>query len=349
MISEKELAEIRDWLHRSQNPVFFFDNDVDGLSSFLLLRRYINTGKGVAIKNPSLNNTYARKLHELKPDVVFILDIPIVDKDFLDECKQLGMPVVRIDHHPIEEASKNDENVHYYDPLANKEASSEPVSYWCYKVTKKDEWIAMAGCISDWFVPDFAEEFEKNYSDIFELKKPEEILFETEFGKLIRILNFALKDSTSNVIKMLKILWDVKDPYEILQENKKYEDIRKRYEHLKKKYDLLLEKAIDMGKKEKGKLFYFEYGSDFGMSADLANELLYLFKEKEVFVIARVKDSIAKVSIRGRGNRDMRKLVENALNGTGGKGGGHEHACGVTIGTDDLKKFKKNIEEILKD
>ena len=77
MLTEKQVKEIREHLEKAQAPIFFFDNDADGLASFLLLRRYINRGKGVAIKSfPDLNESYARKLYELKPDYVFVLDKP---------------------------------------------------------------------------------------------------------------------------------------------------------------------------------------------------------------------------------------------------------------------------------
>ena len=49
MLSEKQVKEIREHLEKAQNPLFFFDNDQDGLCSFLLLQRYIGRGKGIAI------------------------------------------------------------------------------------------------------------------------------------------------------------------------------------------------------------------------------------------------------------------------------------------------------------
>ena len=48
MLSEKQMQELKEHLDRAQNPLFFFDNDADGLCSFLLLARYIGRGKGVA-------------------------------------------------------------------------------------------------------------------------------------------------------------------------------------------------------------------------------------------------------------------------------------------------------------
>jgi len=45
MLTETQINEIKEHLEKAQNPLFFFDNDNDGLASFLLLRRYIDRGR----------------------------------------------------------------------------------------------------------------------------------------------------------------------------------------------------------------------------------------------------------------------------------------------------------------
>ena len=86
MLTSKQISQIKVHLEKAQNPVFFFDNDVDGLCSFLLLQRYIERGKGVAIKSfPALDQNYFRKVEELNADYIFILDKPVVSEDFFKE------------------------------------------------------------------------------------------------------------------------------------------------------------------------------------------------------------------------------------------------------------------------
>ena len=59
MLNLSQLKEIKEHLEKAQNPLFFFDNDNDGLCSFLLLRRFIDRGRGIAIKSfPDLNVSY---------------------------------------------------------------------------------------------------------------------------------------------------------------------------------------------------------------------------------------------------------------------------------------------------
>jgi len=345
MITKEQLTEIRDWLNKAQNPVFFFDNDMDGLASFLLLRRYIGRGKGVAIKSfPDLNAAYSKKLHELKPDVVFVLDKPIISEGFLDSTKELGLDIVWIDHHPLREVP---ENVHYFNPIQNKPETMEPVSYWCYKAVEneKDLWIAMLGCLGDWFLPEFTDKFKQQFSDIFSgYKNVEEALYKTEFGNLIKILNFALKDRTSNVVKLLKEMYNVRSPYDFLKDNAKFESMLNHAKTVIKKYNVLLEKAKSIGEKTKEKLLFFQYGGTLSLSGEIANELYYFFPNR-IIVVAYITGNKVNISLRGK--IDMRILVKKALEGIGGTGGGHEHACGATVQVEDLLKFKDNISRYL--
>ena len=347
MLNKEQLGEIRDWLNKSQNPVFFFDNDMDGLASFLLLRRYIGRGKGVAIKSfPDLNAAYSKKLHELRPDVVFVLDKPIISEGFLNSTKELGLDVVWIDHHPLMEVP---ENVHYFNPLQSKPETSEPVSYWCFKAVEneRDSWIAMLGCLGDWFLPEFADRFKQQYPEIFSgFKDVKEAMYKTEFGDLLKILNFALKDRTSNVVRFLKDLCNVKSPYELLKEDHKFEYIFRHSKNVIKKYNILLDKARFLGEKTKSRLLFFQYGGTLSLSGELSNEIYYMFPEK-IVVVAYIKGNKVNISLRGK--IDIRLLVKNALEGIEGTGGGHEHACGAAVQVDDLPKFRDNIVNYLKE
>lgn len=348
MLSEKELDEIRTLLQKSQNPLFFFDNDVDGLASFLLLSRFLQRGKGVVIKSyPDLNVTYIRKLHEIKSDTVFILDKPLVAPEFLEACKQLSLPVVWIDHHQPQQKDFV-KDLYYFNPLSSSK-TSEPVSFLCYSSTKKkdDEWIAMLGCLADYFLPEFAKEFAKTYSDIFTYhKNPAEILFNTEFGKLVKILAFSLKDSTSNVLRMMRFMQKVSNPYTILnKETRDAQFVYSRYERINRKYSKLIEKAKKIGKKSKRVLF-FSYSGDLSISADIANELLYYFPGK-LIVVAYLSGSKANVSLRDN-TLDLRIFLDKVMEGIEGTYGGHKAACGATIASSDLSRFKERIFKLAK-
>jgi single-stranded DNA-specific DHH superfamily exonuclease len=310
------------------------------------LRRFINRGKGVAIKSfPDLNVAYVRKLHELKPDVVFILDKPIVSEGFINAAREMGLPIVWIDHHPLQQIS---EGIYYFNPLQNEPKTMEPVAYWCYKAveTEKDLWIAMLGCLADWFLPEFTEKFQKKYSDIFSgFKNVEEAMYKTEFGKLLKLLNFALKDKTSNVVKLLRDLYHVDSPYDLLRENSKFEKTVKHADSVTKKYNALIEKAKEIAENAKDRLLFFRYGGTLSLSGDLSNEIYYNYPDR-IVVVAYVTGEKVNISLRGK--IDVRIVVKKALEGIEGTGGGHEHACGSTISLKDLPKYIENIQNYLK-
>lgn len=348
MLSAQKLDEIREFVEKAQNPLFFFDNDVDGLAAFLLLQRFRGKGKGVAIKSfPELSEAYARKLHELNPDYIFILDKPLIEKGFREQASQLGMPIVWIDHHPIPEYSK-EQNIYYFNPMQDETPSNEPVSYSCYMATKKkaDEWIAMMGCISDWFIPEFAESFSKEYPDLFpRTQDPAKALYKTELGTIIKMLSFALMDRTTIVVQMLKNLLTLRSPRELLEVTPKTASIHQRYDQINRKYEKLVEKAREIGS-NKSKLLFFQYGGELSLSGAIANKLLYYNQDKMV-VVAYIKGTKANIALRG--TTDIRQIAIKAMVGIQGSCEGHKQSCGGTVSVEDLPKFRDNLLKALGD
>ena len=345
MLTEKQILEIREHLEKAQNPLFFFDNDDDGLVSFLLLRRFINRGKGIAIKSfPDLNLSYYKRVKELNPDYVFILDKPIVSNEFLTKLKEENLQVVWIDHHQVEKPLI-EENVYYYNPYFNNK-SNEPVSYICYKVVnkKEDVWLGIIGCISDCYMPDFYKEFAEKYPNLTK-KNPKsafDLVYDSEIGKITRILDFSLKDSTTNVVNMLKFMMKIKEPIDILEENSKTKQILMRYEQINKKYQKLIEKAREnVGEK----LLYFQYGGEYSLSSNIANQLSYEFENKTI-VVVYLKGDIANISIRSTGDA-LKITLEGIRDIEGASGGGHQSATGAKMSVSDLPEFKKRIENLI--
>lgn len=345
MLTEKQIIEIREHLERAQNPLFFFDNDNDGLISFLLLRRFIDRGKGVAIKSfPDLNIDYYRKVTELKPDYVFILDKPVVSKEFIDKVKKDNIPIVWIDHHQVDKPDF--EGINYYNPFFN-DSSNEPVSYICYKITgkKEDIWLAVIGNISDCYLPDFYNEFYEKYPELGK-KNPHsafDLLYNSEVGKIARILDFSLKDTTTNVVNMIKFMIKVKGPLDILEENSKTLQILKRHDEINSKYQALINKARENSDKN---LIYFQYGGNLSLSGNLSNQLIYEYPGKYIVVVF-IKGDVANISLRGPG--DIRTLtLESIKDIPGATGGGHFGATGAKMSVSDLPKFKENVERLIK-
>jgi single-stranded DNA-specific DHH superfamily exonuclease len=346
MLNKKQIEEIRSHLNNAQNPVFFFDNDQDGLCSFLLLQKYIGRGKGFPIKtSPALTKDYFRKVEEFNSDYIFILDKPEVAEDFVEEVEKRNIPIVWIDHHDIPK-EKVPKYVNYYNPLLGEEKTNEPVTYLCYKIAnkKEDMWIGVVGCISDNLVPDFYKEFMKDFPDLCkDYKNAFDLVYGSEIGKVSRILGFGLKDKISNVISMVKFLISCKGPRDFLEENNKNKAIYKRFQEIDKKYQKILLKAKKEGLS--GNLLFFKYSGDTSMSSDIANGLKYLFPNKFVIVLYE-KGAKANVSGRGKNVKDViLKAISELENSTGG---GHDNAVGAQIRKEDIEKFEENVRALVK-
>ena len=346
MLTEKQVKEIRTHLEKAQNPLFFFDNDPDGLCSFLLLRRAYGKGKGIPVRSfPDLNVGYFRRIEELNSDYVFILDKPIVSEEFLKEAEIKNIPIVWIDHHETD--FKIPDHVNYYNPTRNKNPSSEPVTFLSYKLAnnKDDMWLAVIGCVSDKFIPDFYDEFLEKYPDLaIKTENAFDVFYASQIGRIARIFSFALKDSITNVVSMLRFLLSVKNPYEVLEENKKNYSMHKRFKQIYSRYTRLLIKAEEYHK-FKEKILFFQYGGDLSISSDISNELSYRFPNK-IIVVVYVSGVKANISVRGNKIREIILDIISELEGA--TGGGHENAVGVQIKLEDLEKFRKKLYSSVK-
>lgn len=340
MLTKDEIEEIRKILEESNNPIYLFDDDGDGLCSYLLLKKHYKKGKGMPIKNAgALDTSYTTYIYEEKADLVVILDKALVKQEFIDEAK---CKVLYIDHHPIQKLNK----VNYFNPLFNNKDIYMPTSYLTYKVTNSNIWIATIGCLFDYYIPEFMKEFMKEYPDL--LKKinqnPGYILFETNLGKLVKLFAFNMKGKPNEIKKSLEFLEKIESPYEILNETNEYgKFLKERYEKLNKEYEALLEKAKKC--QEENNLIIFEYPSTrISFNQYLATELSYLNQDKTI-IIAREKDNDFKLSLRNQ-KKDISKMLSKALEGIKGRGGGHVHACGASVDKKDYEKFIEKMRKL---
>lgn len=339
MLATEQLQQIRQTLEQAKNPLFFFDDDTDGLVSFLLLCRKYKKGHGVPVKAPQTEeNLYLRKIQEYDPDLVVVLDRPVLPQTLLD---QIHVPVVWIDHHePLAR-----QGVQYYNPMVLTKGDNRPTSYWCYQVVRQDLWIALVGIISDWYVPEFVEEFEGKEL-LGGAKTPEDILFETDFGRLIKVFNFVLKGRMSDVKKHIAALMSMESHREILQQTTaRGKFVYRHFEKINEAYEKILQQAL----KGKGKdgVFVFTYPSmQHSFTGTISNELLHRRKEK-VLIIAREKEGEVRVSIRGK-NTVILPFVKKALEETGGSGGGHAMACGASMKKEKFPLFVEAMREQVK-
>ncbi len=341
VLTPKQCKEIKDALDMSARPLYIHDDDPDGTCAFLLLYRYKREGKGFPLKTrPLVDENMIPYVEEYKPDLIFILDIPNVSQDFLD---RVSCPVVWIDHHGVQDRK----GVKYYNPRKNDPAdiSSTTINTYYVVQNQDDLWIAMLGGVGDWQLPLFLPEFCEQYPKLLDasVKRPQDALFASRLGELIKLISFLLKGRTSDVKRNIKIMTRIKDPYEILDgTTSQGRFLLKHAMQAKKEYDALLIQAKK--KAGRGKFFIFTYSADkTSYTKELSNELLYLYP-KRIIIVGRVKNEEYKLSLRSS-KKKIPPVLEKALEGLDGYGGGHDLACGAAVKAKDwetfLARFKK--------
>lgn len=340
MIPEDKLKELRTALQESARPLIFFDDDADGLSSFLQFYKFNHDAKGVLYKVAGpIDEKFLKKVEEYDADAIFILDVPVVTQEFFDKVKNCYW----LDHHGVS-ARKN---VKYFNPMVeSKGKDNRPTSYWAYKTTESSLWLAMAGCVGDWFIPeDLRQQFSDKYPDLLpaNITKPEEALFSSEIGKLAKVFSFVLKGTTKDAMTAVKVMTKINDPYEILsQTTSKGKFIWKKF----LKIDKLYTDIKNSVPKTDDKLLLFTYPeSSMALTSELSNEVLYENPDKFI-IIAREKSGDVKCSLRSA-RYEVLPILQAALKDVSGHGGGHLHACGANVRSEDFSRFVDNIKKQL--
>ncbi|MBS3136376.1 DHH family phosphoesterase [Candidatus Woesearchaeota archaeon] len=336
-LKKKEIEMALNHLESCKRPIFFFDDDADGLCSFLLLYRKIREGKGVIVKSrPLIDEKFIEKVENYDADKVFVLDIATMKQEFVDAVKR---PVIWIDHH----GPMDIDNVDYFNPRKHVKDIAYSTSNLCFDIVQQDIWIAMCGSVADWTIPHFKDAFCDKYPDLLDrnITDPAEALYNSPLGKLIRILGFNLKGTSSDAMKSVKVLTRIEEPYEILnKESPRGKFIYSNYERTDVKYQKILANAIKSVKDDK--LTIYIYSEDrMSFTSDLSNELLYKYPEKMI-IIAREKSGEMRMSIRSS-KVIIPPILEKCLVGIEGYGGGHEHACGCSVKKEYFDEFIKRL------
>ncbi|MBI3037127.1 DHH family phosphoesterase [Candidatus Woesearchaeota archaeon] len=345
-LTPREYETIRDELRAAEKPFFLFHDDPDGLTSFLLLKHFVGKGYGMMVKaEPNVNDRFLAAVKSSKPDTIFIVDVALMQQSFVDTVKSSTFGVkniVWIDHHqPVKLTG-----VKYFNPRLHSPQSNPPASYLCWKTvegnaaSRQDLWLAMVGIVSDWHMPEFADEFRKLYPDLLPKQMTaEEALFTTDLGKLGRIFSFMLKGPTSEAMACVRALEKVTDPYEILNRiTSPGKFIYGQFKKINSDYEQLLADAKKAADKSSDKKFLiFTYKGKQSFSGDLANELLFLYPDR-ILVVGRERQDCFMLSFRAR-NVPVLPALKKALVGIDGYGGGHENASGGSVNKKDFERF----------
>lgn len=336
MLTEKQKELLREEAFYCKNPVYFFDNDADGLSSFLLLYDIIKEGKGYSARTgPELSGDFS-KLVKDENDKVFVIDKAMISEAFLYNVKK---KIVWIDHHMPQIISKK--NIVYINPRKNDfEAyySTTQCIYSTFQDKIKRKWIAATGMLGDWCVPDFQEELIRDYPRFISKGKTAPEVANGDVKLMIRIFSLIQKGDSNSIRKAIDALLVIKDPYEILEQ--KTENgmiVWKKYEQMNEEFNKVFQSS-KISIHDKVVVCIFEPIKN-SFTKEIAQELVIKYPDK-IIVVLREKNGILMGSIRGK---NTLLAGEKAIKGLKATIGGHEDAAGININKEDLDEFIKRI------
>lgn len=338
MIPDTELKKLRNLILNAENPLYLFDDDQDGLCSFLIFWRATKKGKGIALKGPPQKNIIMKNLRRTN-DLLVILDKPTLKDEDLEDVE---IPIVYVDHHPLMEITK--EKFYYFNPKIKDPNDELSTSYWVYKAMQSDLWLSAIGTISDWHIPDYTKELQNQFPDIFtKINEPGDAIFDSPFGILSKSFLFSLKGKSDEVKQCINTLTRIESPYEILnQTTSRGKFIYKHYEKMNKSYEKTLKEAMKASD-NKEFLIYISPSEQDSFTSLISNELVYRNPTK-IIIIARVKGEKANISLRSW-KLNLQPIVKKTLEHVQGSGGGHMHACGANINSNDLDIFLNNFKK----
>ncbi len=340
MIPKTMIRKIRKLLNEAENPLYFFDDDCDGTTSFLQLYNEFG-GKGLIMKEgKKLMAKYWDSVQTYNADVVVVLDIPGIDEEFMKSAQQNKIPLIWVDHHQIVEVTKN---VIYLNPRIFDKEDSRSTSYWAAQITQDINWLALTGTITDYtFAEDYIKEFGKKRPDLIppDVKDVPQAMNETKIGLLGSIINANVRGTVKEAMASVKTLTRIKNPEEILnQETPAGKYIYKKYAKYKKFYDKI-KSQINITDK---KLVFTSYHEDNNsVSSALSTEIASKNPDK-VVVIARISKGEAYLSIRAQ-KMNILRIASDAIAGLG-HCGGHENAIGASMPEKNIELFIKKLEE----
>jgi single-stranded DNA-specific DHH superfamily exonuclease len=344
-LTPEEIQKLKDAFNSAVRPVILFDNDHDGLSSFLMLYKKVGEGKGIPMKHTlDRGDEIARKVNEYDPDMVIMLDLAVVSQEFIDQIK--CERIIWLDHHPLTPRRK----VEYYNPRNSNPEDNRPTSYWMYKVLEENLWTAMIGMVGDWYMPEdeIRLKFSKEYPDLLpeHVTRVEDALYSTKLGDMVNVFNFNLKGMTTDVMKSIKTFTRIKTPHEILnQETPGGKFLYKKYKELDDAFHQLI-KQVHVNPKDKLVVFVYEDTSGISFTTQVSNYLIYKHPE-QVILVAWEYGGEYKCSLRAN-HYPLPKLITKALEGMHGTGGGHDKASGACVRKEDFQLFVEQLKEQLR-
>jgi single-stranded DNA-specific DHH superfamily exonuclease len=320
---ERRFSEFMGSLNEKDRIAIISHTDADGVCAAVIASKVINPDY-IRFFNyiPGDFDGIVKELKIRKINKVVMLDF-VTDNLDLGKIEKFA-EILIIDHHPFLRDINSSRIVFL------KADTEYPACYMCYylfsKIQKIPSWIAAIGLLGD--KPHLYNQ--KNCNEIcrdFNLDKSER-LWET-----LEDINFSLAFFDNNKKKVYDLLLNAKNIEDM--DLKQYsEKVREEFESEIKRYE--------KEKEAHGNLIIFSTKIKYPIKYLLINKISAENQDK-VFAFLKLGGSYISISLRGQ-NTNCLALLRSAIKDIPkSDSGGHINACGGSIPSNYLEKFKENL------
>ncbi len=296
----------------------YFHGDSDGVCAAVLVERAVGGSKLFPVLKPS---DLAKEVKSGNP--AFILDLSPTQIT-VDSLASQG-PVLVIDHHvarPLANAFQVNPRLVGLPPY--------PASYVAYAIFGGPAWIALTGVTNDWglkMTPKLVSIVKRQNPGFISGKTQEEVYIKDKVGKLGRSIDALIalrgKAGAKRAVKLMAT-----SPSQALSA------LRPAFDRIEKEIAVVLTKPERMGH-----LLFLGIQSRHSIKSQVIQRLkLNSSYAGKTLLVSQRAGKIVQFSLRSS-KIDLTKLIEKALRGLEGEGGGHPLASGGWVAASDFEKF----------
>lgn len=340
---EEKVIRFLKALKPTDGVVVIFNNDVDGMASCAIVKRYLSS-LGIdpyIISQPMPpDRNLLRRVQTGAPNKVILLDMAIDQQPQLVGRMKAFADVLIIDHHIISN-NLNSSSVVHYNPRFRNPKVYQSTTYLAYKVISRLAdisdmlWVAATGAVAD-----------------YELRWSEDVMKEAQkkwepatFHRLAAMLESARVAHAKSCEQIVDVILNSKGPEQILQS----EDFVKAYTGIQAEIDSTLADAVANAEKA-GDVIFYNIRAKYNIKSVVSTKLSEKWPDNLVVIWEREKGGkTVSASVRNQNkNINANKVLRQAAAGIKGtSAGGHEAAGGATMPAERWEEFKQRLIEIV--
>lgn len=330
--------------------VIIFNNDADGISSCVLVKRLLEMRdiKDIFIITQPMptEKNLIKKVQTTVPNKIIFLDIAIDQQS--NVLKRLGgiSDILIIDHHQITR-DMNSDIITHYNPRFKSPKIYQSASYCAYKlcssITNMSDclWIAAVGMIGDYNLED-SQDLVKAVREKYAITNKN--LYDSLLGRFADMISAGRATKEMTCEDMVELFSRANSPgdFEKLQGAEKLIDAYKKTEN----EIMSITADVEKNAEKVGNVIFYNIKSEYNIASPISTKISEKYFDR-IVIIYTMSGSKVKISARNQSQKwDVARLLQQAGWGMKASAGGHAAAAGATLQTSDWTSFKERLIEL---